>query len=99
MNIFLKWVYSPKFKDEEEPKLMVDFNFINIDLLSLSESMQLIVKIIGNKNIEEWSLSGEENSKTLSVFCKIQCKRNELKYKQRDKKKLNEDDTNERSGN
>ena len=24
-------------------------------------------------------------------FCKIQCKRNELKYKQRDKKKLKDD--------
>ena len=26
-------------------------------------------------------------------FCKIQCKRNELKYKQRDKKKFKKDDT------
>jgi len=72
VNIFLKWVYSPKFKDESELKLLADFNFINIDLLSLSESIQLIVKIIGNKNIEEWSLSSEEeNSKTLSVYFKV----------------------------
>ena len=34
-------------------------------------------------------IQGRSNKK----FCKIQCKRNELKYKQRDKKKL-KDDTN-----
>ncbi len=32
-------------------------------------------------------IHGRSNKK----FCKIQCKRNELKYKQRDKKKLKDD--------
>ena len=34
-------------------------------------------------------VTGRPNKK----FCKIQCKRNELKYKQRGKKKLKKDDT------
>jgi hypothetical protein len=36
-------------------------------------------------------VTGRPNKK----FCKIQCKRNELKYKQRGKKKLKKDDTDE----
>ena len=72
VDMFLKWRFKPNFKSEDEIRFMIDFNFFNIDLLSLSESIQLIVKIIGNKNIEEWSILPRENSKNLSVYFKVE---------------------------
>jgi len=71
VDMFLKWKFKPNFKSEDEIRFMIDFNFFNIDLLSLSESIQLIVKIVGNKNIEEWSILPRENSKNLSVYFKV----------------------------
>lgn len=80
VNLFLRWVYNPDFKNKKELRFIIAFEFFNLNLLSLSESIQLIVKIIGSRNIEEWSISDDPyeyrtqdiNSKSLIVDFKFE---------------------------
>lgn len=71
VDILLKWNFSPNFKSKNELEFLIDFEFFNLDLLSLSDSIQLIVEIVGKSNIVNWSILEKENSKRLRVYFEV----------------------------